>query len=115
MGLVAVSTVEIDPASGSVAVLRMGLQELLADLNRLSGCTAYHLACDSGSGDTWLLTGYWDSIERMAAHFHLPCLARLFELAAEGLIVGLRFGTFLVSPLIEQAGEMAGPTSATAL
>ncbi|QRY77322.1 hypothetical protein JVX91_17075 [Pseudomonas sp. PDNC002] len=97
MSLVAVSTVEIDPAMSSVAGLRTGLEELRADLSRLSGCTAYRLSCGSEPGDTWLLTGYWDSTERMTAHFNLPCLARLFELAAMGLIVGLRFGTFLVA------------------
>ncbi|WP_425317493.1 antibiotic biosynthesis monooxygenase [Pseudomonas nitroreducens] len=107
MRIVAVNTVEIDPAIGSMATLRAGLEALLDDLGHLSGCTAYRLTCGSDPGESWILTGYWDSLERMTAHFNLPCLARLFELVSERLISGLRFGTFLVSPLIESNGETA--------
>lgn len=109
MCLVAISTVEIRPASGSAAVLRTRLEALLASLNRTSGCAAYRLTCESGPGDTWILTGYWDSTERMTAHFDLPCLARLFELLVQRLIVGLRFGTFFVPSPIERAGGAAVP------
>ncbi|MDH0729206.1 antibiotic biosynthesis monooxygenase [Pseudomonas sichuanensis] len=101
MGIVAISTVEIKPAKGSTAVLKARLNRLLVKLNRLSGCAAYSLACGSDPEGTWTITGYWDSTERMAAHFHLPCLNELFELTAQRLVVGLSFGTFCRAPLCE--------------
>ncbi|MEG0859771.1 MAG: antibiotic biosynthesis monooxygenase [Pseudomonas sp.] len=101
MGIVAINTVEIQPANGSAAALRVRLQGLLLKLNRFSGCTAYSLTCANNPGDTWVVTGYWDSTERMTAHFDLPCLAELFELTAQRLVVGLRFATFFLSPPVE--------------
>lgn len=101
MGIVAISTVEISPAMGPAAALRERLEGLLVTLNQLSGCTAYSLTCASKPGDTWVVTGYWDSTELMAAHFHLPCLAELFELTAQRLVVGLRFATFLLTPPVK--------------
>jgi len=93
------NTVEIYPANGSTTALRAGLEALLVELNRVSGCVAYSLTCESAPGDAWIVTGYWDSIERMTAHFELPCLERLFELAAQRLVTGLCFGTFFVAQL----------------
>lgn len=101
MGIVAISTVEIKPAKGSTAILKARLNRLLAKLNRLSGCAAYSLACGRDPEGTWVITGYWDSTERMAAHFHLPCLSELFELTAQRLVVGLRFATFCSVPPCE--------------
>lgn len=101
MGIVAISTVEISPAMGSTAALRDRLEGLLVTLNQLSGCTAYSLTCASKPGDTWVVTGYWDSTAQMTAHFNLPCLAELFELTAQRLVVGLRFATFLLTPPLE--------------
>lgn len=101
MGIVAISTVEITPAKGSAAVLKARLNRLLVKLNRLSGCTAYSLTCGSYPESPWFITGYWDSTERMAAHFELPCLGELFELTAQRLVKGLRFGTFCGVPLCE--------------
>ncbi|WP_422419459.1 antibiotic biosynthesis monooxygenase family protein [Pseudomonas sp. GZD-222] len=101
MGIVAINTVEIHPANGSAAALRVRVQGLLATLNRISGCTAYSLTCGSNPGDPWVVTGYWDSTERMTAHFNLPCLTEVFELTAERLVVGLRFATFSLSPPVE--------------
>lgn len=97
MGIVAINTVEIHPANGSAAALRVRVEGLLVKLNRMSGCTAYSLTYGSNPGDPWVVAGYWDSTERMTAHFKLPCLAELFELTAERLVGQLRFSTFLLA------------------
>ncbi|MNJ33911.1 hypothetical protein D3C77_286030 [compost metagenome] len=97
MGIVAINTVEIHPANGSAATLRVRVEGLLVKLNRTPGCTAYSLTYGSNPGDPWVVAGYWDSTERMTAHFNLPCLAELFELTAERLVGQLRFSTFLLA------------------
>ncbi|WP_194792061.1 antibiotic biosynthesis monooxygenase [Pseudomonas sp. UFMG81] len=98
MGLVAINTVEIDAANGSATALRLKLDALLDTLNRTSGCTAYTLACRGAADQAWIITGYWDSLERMTEHFHLPCLTVLFELAAQRYLSRLSFRTFVLSP-----------------
>ncbi|MFJ4392424.1 antibiotic biosynthesis monooxygenase family protein [Pseudomonas soli] len=98
MALVALNTVEIDPAKGATQALRAKLEVLLETLNRTSGCTGYTLCCREASPGSWLITGYWDSAEQMTAHFHLPCLAVLFELTSQRLVSRLCFSTFLLAP-----------------
>ncbi|MCO7515975.1 antibiotic biosynthesis monooxygenase [Pseudomonas guariconensis] len=98
MGLVAINTVEIDSANGAAANLRGRLETLLQALNRTSGCVAYTLARRESSSEAWIITGHWDSVERMTEHFHLPCLATLFELAAQRRLSRLCFTTFLLAP-----------------
>ncbi|WP_336333897.1 antibiotic biosynthesis monooxygenase [Pseudomonas putida] len=96
MSLVAINTVEIDSASSSAAMLRARLETLLQTLNRTSGCVAYTLARRESPSKTWIITGHWDSVERMTEHFRLPCLAALFELAAQRHLSRLCFRTFLI-------------------
>lgn len=113
MRIVAINTVEIEPVSGSETALRGRLEGLLATLNRTSGCAAYSLACGGGPGAAWLVTGHWDSTERMCAHFELPCLAELFDLVAQRWASGLRFGSFFLLPIVaqERSGSITAPAS----
>lgn len=106
MGLVAINTIEIDPAPGTTAALQLRLTALLETLNRTSGCAGYTLACPAGASATWLITGYWQCAERMTAHFELPCLAELFELASQRLLVRLCFRTFLLAAPGTPPGEV---------
>ncbi|MCE0916073.1 hypothetical protein [Pseudomonas sp. NMI760_13] len=94
MGLVAINTVEIIPAIGSAAVLQERLEGLLEVLNRTSGCVVYSLKYAALPSERWILTGHWDCVEQMTAHFKLPCLAMLFDLTAQRLATGLCFRTF---------------------
>ncbi|MDR2307801.1 MAG: antibiotic biosynthesis monooxygenase [Paucimonas sp.] len=98
MGLVAINTVEIMPAPGARAVLQLRLDALLETLNGTSGCKRYTLACRDTADGPWIITGYWDSVERMTAHFQLPCLAELFELATQRLLSRIGCSTFLITP-----------------
>ncbi|MDH0302909.1 MULTISPECIES: hypothetical protein [unclassified Pseudomonas] len=97
MGLVAINTVEIIPANGSAAALQVKLEGLLEVLNRTSGCVAYSLKHAVSSDERWIITGHWDCVERMTAHFHLQCLSVLFDLVAERRVTGLCFRRFMAS------------------
>lgn len=99
MCLVAITTVEIYPANDSAQVLRSQLEKIRLALNHHSDCAAYTLTCGAKPSDAWILSGYWDSTERMAAHFKLPYLGQLFELAAQRQIARLCFGTFYMAPV----------------
>ncbi|TFF41994.1 antibiotic biosynthesis monooxygenase [Pseudomonas sp. RIT623] len=98
MGLVAINTVEIVPTPGATAALRIRLGALLETLNRTSGCQRYTLAYTDALKGPWIITGYWDSVERMTAHFQLPCLMALFEWATQRLISRIGCSTFLLAP-----------------
>lgn len=98
MTLIAINTVEIDIAKGSTAAVLAQLEALLEVLNRTSGCMAYSLARRGASDEAWLISGHWDCIERMTAHFDLPCLGMLFDLTARRLVTTLRFASVQVPP-----------------
>lgn len=105
MHLVAISTVEIHTAEGRSMALQARLSALLETLQALSGCTSYSLTRCSSRHDVWIMTGYWNALATMEAHFSLPCLADLFALTLERLADTLKFRTFLLSAPASPASE----------
>lgn len=105
MHLVAISTVEIHTIDSRAGPLQARLSALVETLQNLSGCTSYSLTRCSSRPDVWIITGYWNALATMEAHFNLPCLADLFALTLERLADTLRFGTFVLSAAASQAAS----------
>ncbi|MBV6748896.1 antibiotic biosynthesis monooxygenase [Pseudomonas chlororaphis] len=97
MHLVAISTVEIHTKDSCSTTLQARLGALVETLRTLSGCASYSLTRCSSRHDVWIMTGYWNALATMEAHFSLPCLADLFALTLERLADTLKFGTFVLS------------------
>lgn len=102
MFITAINTVEIDAAPGRVGEVCSILPHMVRALLGNSGCMGYAITDNRRAKNAWIVSGYWESVTQMYAHFDHPALAGLMDMLRAGMASRIKFNTFIINPAEEE-------------